>query len=273
MLKIGIVGCGNMGLIYARAFLKYKITDPNHLFLIEKNEARKNALSALNIGAVSLIEAIAYCDIVIIAVKPQDFSVLSKELKQYIHNHQLIISIMAGVKISILEKALACAKIVRAMPNSPCELGLGVTGMTCSSQISAEEIRKAEKLLSATGRCLYFEDEIHLDAVTALSGSGPAYFFYIIQHFISAGISMGLDENIVETLVKQTMQGAFQLMQNAQKPLDKMIQEVASKGGTTEAALNYFEHNKMGEIFENGIKEAQKRAAQLANPLAEELSK
>ncbi len=264
-MKITIVGCGNMGLIYARAFLKYKIVSKENLLLAEKNESRKQELLKLNIGEVCVVNdsRISASDIVILAVKPQDFNELSVELKQVLNNN-IIISIMAGMKLERIEKALDQRFIVRAMPNSPAELGMGMTAFTSNKSLSIEQIRKAENLLSTTGRTVFFENENLIDAVTALSGSGPAYFFYLVKHMVEAGIKMGFDQHTSEILVKQTMLGSFHLLNTADKSLDELIKAVASKGGTTEAALNVFNETGVGENLQKGIVKARDRASELS---------
>ena len=265
-MKITIVGCGNMGLIYARAFLKYNIVSKENLLLAEKNEARKEELLKLNIGQVCVVndQRIAESDIVILAVKPQDFVDLSVELKQVLTNKNIIISIMAGMKLERIENALAQKFIIRAMPNSPAELGMGMTAFTANKDLSMEQIRKAENLLGTTGRTIFFENENLLDAVTALSGSGPAYFFYIVKQMVEAGKQMGFDQSTSEMLVKQTMLGSFHLLNTADKSLDELIKAVASKGGTTEAALTFFNETSVAENLQKGIMKARDRATELS---------
>jgi pyrroline-5-carboxylate reductase len=168
------------------------------------------------------------------------------------------------MKIERIENALAQKNIIRAMPNSPAELGMGMTAFTSSPVLSGAAIRKAENLLSTTGRTVYFENEDLLDAVTALSGSGPAYFFYIVKQMVEAGRQMGFDQATAEMLVKQTMLGSFHLMNTANKSLDELIKAVASKGGTTEAALSVFESGKVGEALQKGIVKARDRARELS---------
>jgi pyrroline-5-carboxylate reductase len=265
-MKITIVGCGNMGLIYARAFLKYNIVSKSDLLLAEKNEVRKQELLKLNIGEVCVVndKRISESDIIILAVKPQDFNELSGELKQVLKPENIIVSIMAGMKLERIMDALNQKMILRAMPNSPAELGMGMTAFTASKSLSIEQIRKAENLLSTTGRTVFFENEDLLDAVTALSGSGPAYFFYIVKEMIEAGKQMGFDEATSSMLVKQTMLGSFHLMNTANKSLDELIKAVASKGGTTEAALSIFENEGVGEGLQKGIINARDRARKLS---------
>jgi pyrroline-5-carboxylate reductase len=265
-MKITIVGCGNMGLIYARAFLKYNIVSKENLLLAEKNELRKEELVKLNIGEVCVVndQRISQSDIVILAVKPQDFNSLSLDLKQVLTPQNIIISIMAGMKMDRIEHTLAQKNIIRAMPNSPAELGMGMTAFTASKSLSIQQIRKAENLLATTGRTVFFENEDLLDAVTALSGSGPAYFFYIVKQMIDAGKQMGFDEVTSAMLVKQTMLGSYHLINNANKSLDDLIKAVASKGGTTEAALTVFNETNVGQNLKKGIVKARDRATELS---------
>ncbi|HSH67680.1 MAG TPA: pyrroline-5-carboxylate reductase [Bacteroidia bacterium] len=265
-MKITIVGCGNMGLIYAKAFLKYNIVSQQDLLLAEKNETRKQELIGMNIGQVCLVNdlRISESDIVILAVKPQDFDKLSLELKQVLKTKNILVSIMAGMKIQRIEDALNQKSIVRAMPNSPAELGMGMTAFASHPTLPIEHIRKVETLLATTGKTVFLENEQLLDAVTALSGSGPAYFFYLVKHMIEAGKKMGFDEVSSAMLVKQTMLGSFHLVNNASKSLDDLIKAVSSKGGTTEAALSSFERNKIGEGLEEGIICARDRAMELS---------
>ena len=265
-MKITIVGCGNMGLIYARAFLKYNIVSKENLLLAEKNEYRKDELLKLNIGEVCVVNdlRISESDIVILAVKPQDFNELSAELRQVLQPENIIISIMAGMKLERIENALNQRSIIRAMPNSPAELGMGMTAFTGSKLLTMEQVRKAENLLGTTGRTVFFENENLLDAVTALSGSGPAYFFYIVKQMVEAGKKMGFDQSTAEMLVKQTMLGSFHLLNTAEKSLDELMNAVASKGGTTEAALLIFNEAHVGENLQKGIINARDRASELS---------
>lgn len=265
-MKVTIVGCGNMGLIYARAFLKYNIVSKSELLLVEKSEKRKEELKKLEIGEVVVPadQRIGKSDVIILAVKPQDFSALSGELQKVLNKDSILISIMAGVSIATLQQKLSHDKIIRAMPNSPVEIGMGITAYCLSREVNAELARKAENLLATTGRTLYLEDEGLMDAVTAISGSGPAYFFYFAQQLIEAGKKMGFEESTAALLIKQTMLGSFHLLNSAGKPLDELIKAVASKGGTTEAALSTFEKHGVGEYLQEGLLNAQKRGKELA---------
>lgn len=255
-----------MGLIYANSFLRYKIVTKENLLLVEKNIDRQKSLSAMDIGRVVTTDdkTIADCNIVILAVKPQDFKELSQSLKQVISKECVLLSIMAGTQIAYIQSLLAHQFVVRAMPNLPVEISMGMTAFSSSEELSHDQILLVENLLSTTGRTLYLKNEEQLDAVTALSGSGPAYFFYFMKHLIDAGVKMGLDEHVSSILAKQTMLGSFHLINNGQKTLDEYITSVASKGGTTEAALKTFGENNMGTTIETALLNAEKRAKELS---------
>ncbi|WP_394991299.1 pyrroline-5-carboxylate reductase [Emticicia sp.] len=266
-MKIAIVGCGNMGMAFARSFLQYDLVKKEDLLLIEKNQERSEALQTAKEGmVVSVINSqVADYELIILSVKPQDFASMQDELRAVIQPHQVILSIMAGIPISKIQTALGHQLVVRAMPNTPAMLGMGITGFTSSPEVDAPKLRKVENLINATGRSIYLEDESMIDAVTALSGSGPAYFYYIVKHMIEAGKQMGFDEGMASLLVKQTMLGSYHLINNAEQSLDNLIKAVASKGGTTEAALRTFEENELSEGLIKGILAAEKRAKELSN--------
>jgi pyrroline-5-carboxylate reductase len=264
MLKIAIIGCGNMGLTYAKSFLQYNLVQKEDLLLIEKNAEYKERLNPFGNVVNHIDEKIQNYDTIILAVKPQDSKVLYPELKKYLKPEHLIISIMAGVPISVLENNLEHHSIVRAMPNTPAQLGMGITGFTAGKKTKIQAILKADNLLNATGKTIFLENEDQLDAVTALSGSGPAYFYYIIDAMIQAGVKMGMEESVAALLIKQTMNGSFHLMNNSDKSLQELIAAVKSKGGTTEAALNTFADKNLSGIIQEGLYAAEKRAKELS---------
>jgi pyrroline-5-carboxylate reductase len=204
-------------------------------------------------------------DLIIIAVKPQDFQFVVENISFGFKENQMVLSIMAGIKIEKIQQLLNHKKVVRAMPNSPTLLGMGITGYTAAEGISFTDLMQIERFLNSTGRSVYLEDENLLDGVTALSGSGPAYFYYIVDAMIKAGTEMGIEENLAKLFVKQTMLGAYHLINNSEKNLEELIKDVASKGGTTEAALKTFEEHHLKETLRRGILEAEKRSRELSN--------
>lgn len=265
-MKVAIIGCGNMGMAFANSFIQYNLVQKADLLLVEKNQERGVQLQEQKSGIVvdTISSKISQADLIILSVKPQDYPAVSLDLKSYLKKSQVVLSIMAGIPIAQIQSSLTHDLVIRAMPNTPALLGMGMTAFAAAEQVGLSDIRKVENLINSTGRAVFLEDEKLLDAVTGLSGSGPAYFFYLIKSMIDAGIAMGFDPAMSSLLVKQTMLGSYHLMQTSDKTLDELIQAVASKGGTTEAALRVFQEKLVGEGLQQGIYAARDRAVELA---------
>jgi pyrroline-5-carboxylate reductase len=265
-MKIAIIGCGNMGMAFARAFLKFDLVKKEDFLLVEKSADRMENLRSFQPGVLTGVigAVIGEYDLVILSVKPQDYPSVETELRALLRPQQLVLSIMAGISMQSLQDGLAHRQVVRAMPNTPAMLGMGITAYAAAPEIPVSLLRKVENLINATGRSVYLEDEQMLDAVTALSGSGPAYFFYLVKAMVEAGKQMGFDESVASLLVKQTMLGSYHLINNADKSLDELIKAVASKGGTTEAALARFGEGGLDATLISGILAAQQRAKELS---------
>ncbi len=266
-MKIAIIGGGNMGITYAKAFVRSNIVKQDELLIIEKHDEKREELKKEGIALLSneINDELLKYNIIISAVKPQDFKVMASSLKEHMHADQLVISIMAGITINNIQQLLGHKKVVRAMPNTPAQLGFGISAFAAAPDVSFEDISIVDTLFETTGKSIFMKDEQLIDAVTALSGSGPAYFYYIVKHMIEAGKQMGVEEPVAAMLVKQTMLGAFQIMNNSKQSLDEMIKMVASKGGTTEAALNMFEEKQVGKNIIEALNAAEKRAKELSN--------
>lgn len=266
-MKIAVLGAGNMGLSFSKSFLKYELIKPENLHLItrkpEKIEKISHEFPGAKISSFQDLKEID-ADLVIIAVKPQDFQFVAENISFQFKENQMLLSIMAGIKIEKIQKYFNHQKVVRAMPNSPTLLGMGITGYTAAEGILFADLMQIERFLNSTGRSVYLEDENLLDGVTALSGSGPAYFYYIVDAMIKAGTEMGIEENLAKLFVKQTMLGAYHLINNSDKNLEELISDVASKGGTTEAALKTFEENDLKDILRRGVLAAENRSRKLS---------
>lgn len=265
-MKIAILGAGNMGLSFSKSFLKYELIKPENLHLIIRDKSKIIKISeAFPKSRISIFkETIELdADLLIIAVKPQDFQYTAEKIGFTLKENQIVLSIMAGINIEKIQRLLHHHFVVRAMPNAPTLLGMGITGYTAAENISFSQLINIERLLNSTGRSVYLDNEELLDAVTALSGSGPAYFYYIVDAMIKAGIKMGIEESLSNLFVIQTMLGAYHLINTSEKNLEELIKDVASKGGTTEAALKTFDENNLKEVLNQGIQNAKKRAKEL----------
>lgn len=264
-MKILIIGGGNMGTTFAQSFLAAHIIRPKDLIILEKNKDRLKFLRAAEIGEIhdEAGEYIHEVDLLVLAVKPQNTTDLFPVIRPYLNPEQLVLSIMAGVQMESIEEDLGVKKVIRAMPNLPAQVGMGMTAFTAREEVTRKELIEVQNLLSTTGRAIYFEEESMLDAATAISGSGPAYVFYFMKSMIAAAEKLGFSETHAELLVWQTFMGAVHLHNKNSISPQEWIKRVSSKGGTTEAAVSIFEARNLGEDIEEGIFAAFKRSKEL----------
>lgn len=248
-MQILIIGGGNMGLTYARSFLRSHITSTEQMMILEKSPEKAAVLQEQGIGTVygQAEQCLHLADLVIVAVKPQDSPALFQQLQPLIEPQQLFLSIMAGVKMTTIQEGLGVQKIIRAMPNLPAQLGRGMTTFTSSSEVTRIELVMVQNLLSTTGKTLYVEDEHMIDASTAISGSGPAYVWHFMDAMMGAAQRMGFSQSEAELLVVQTFAGAIELFQATNYSCEEWIRRVASRGGTTEAAMASFRKRAVHE--------------------------
>ena len=208
--------------------------------------------------------AVQDADVVVLAVKPQSIEIVAEEIRSSIDD-QLFISIAAGTPLQKLSdlfgKHLA---IVRCMPNTPALVGEGITGMLANLNVSRAQRALAEKILNVCGAVVWFESDDDLDKVTALSGSGPAYFFYLIESLVRAGQSMGLSYDAALHLVVQTAIGAGAMVSQEDADPTQLRKNVTSPGGTTEAALNHLTQQRVDQEIVAAVNAAYRRAQELA---------
>ncbi len=265
-MKILIIGGGNMGKTYADSFLSNHAVNPENLYILEHSANKVSYFQSLGFKNV-FCQAGAYIenvDLIILAVKPQDIYGLFEQLRPFVTQKILLLSVMAGVRMQTLKDHLApIQKVIRAMPNLPAQIGMGMTGFTSTEAVSKEELLWIHNLLNTTGKSLYFENESLLDAVTAISGSGPAYVYYFMEAMIETAIQIGFSQNQAELLVEQTFLGAVHLAKKSHYTYKEWIEKVASKGGTTEAAIQRFENLQVNKHIQMGLEDAFHRAIEL----------
>ena len=208
-------------------------------------------------------EAISDKDIIILAVKPQNLAEVMAELKDNLHPAQLILSIIAGAKISTIFLGLTHNAVVRAMPNTPARVGEGMSVWTATSDVTDQQKQAAKSILGAMGRELYVDDEAYLDMATAISGSGPAYFFLMVEALVDAAIEIGLPREMAQELVLQTMLGSGKFIRQSSASPAELRRKVTSPGGTTAAALAQFEKGGFGGLVRRAVKAAYERAKEL----------
>lgn len=213
---------------------------------------------------------------VVIAVKPHIVQAVCTDLTQTlaasdIDAKPLVISVAAGVRASSMQTWLPeQTALVRCMPNTPALLGLGATALYANETCSEAQKNTAQDLLKTAGTTLWVDAEAALDAVTAVSGSGPAYFFYLIEHMATAGAALGLDEAVARDLAIETAFGAASMARTREHTPAVLRENVTSKGGTTAAALSIFNDSNMPKIVEQAMQAAHDRAAELGDQLAPE---
>lgn len=266
IMKIAIIGAGNMGLTYAQGFIHTSIVKPAQLFFIDRSQRRMEEISKLTSNPVrnTAERSLVDMDLIILAVKPQDFDNLAIDLRDYTHPGQLILSIMAGKSIETIRNLLGTPKVIRAMPNLPSQVGQGMTVFTTTPDVSRAELLTVHNLLNTTGKTLYVDNEGMVDAATAISGSGPGYVFYLMSSMMEVARQMGFSDAEAQLLVTQTFQGSVDLLNQEDISCDDWVKRVASKGGTTEAALRTFERRGLIPTLELGLTAAFERAIELS---------
>ncbi len=209
-------------------------------------------------------EAISGREIVVVAVKPRDVEGVVSPIASVIGPDQLVISLAAGVRTATYERLLPVSPIVRAMPNTPALVGEGVTGIAAGSRAGASELEKAREILGAVGDVRVMDESL-LDAVTAVSGTGPAYVFLLAEALTEAAIREGLPRDIAEAFVNQTVRGAGRLLTAVDKTPSELRAQVTSPGGTTAAAMHILEERGFRAIVEDAVQAAAKRAHELGD--------
>ncbi len=264
-MRILIIGGGNMGQTYARSFLRSHIASEEKMMILEKSLEKAAELRKMNIGTVYHDPAacLPKADLIILAVKPQDAPSLFDNIRSYCSEQQVFLSIMAGVKMKNICDGLGIKKIIRAMPNLPAQIGMGMTVFTSSDEVTRIELVLVQNLINTTGKSIYTEREEVLDAATAISGSGPAYVLYFMEALMQAARNMGFNEAEAELLVSQTFRGTIELFNKSEYNCTEWIQRVASKGGTTEAALKTFSTKHTNKNIQEAAFAALKRAEEL----------
>jgi pyrroline-5-carboxylate reductase len=264
--KIGLIGCGNMGEALLAGLVKNQKFRNEDIFVSEKQEDKLNSLKSRYTGinfTNNNKSTVENSSVIIIAVKPQDIEVLLEEISHFLKTSQLLISIAAGIKISSIEKNIpAGVPVVRVMPNLPALTGEGISAYCTSKAMPTENEEIVEKILGSSGKVIKLEEE-KLDAVTAISGSGPAYVFYMLEAMAEAGTSLGLTKEQSKDLSVQTILGAVKMIEQGEDPAT-LREKVTSPNGTTEAALKVLFEKKWKEILIEAIKKAEQRSKELS---------
>ena len=263
---IAFIGGGNMASAIIGGLLRQGLPAAQ-VTIVEPYEPQRGKLAAQFPGATVLEApgaALAACGVVVWAVKPQTFKDAAQASAPHVRG-ALHLSVAAGIRSDSMAAWLGTERIVRAMPNTPALVGLGMTGLVARAAVSDADRAQVERIVATTGDFVWLPREGDLDAVTALSGSGPAYVFYFLEAMRAAGVEMGLDAATAQRLAIGTFVGASALARDSDEPPEVLRERVTSKGGTTYAALTTMEAEGMKASFIQALHAARKRATELGD--------
>lgn len=264
--SVVLVGAGKMGMAMAIGWIKAGLPGRN-LFLVDP-APHESVVAFANESGASLGNTLPAESprVVVLAVKPQVMGEVLASVKPIVDAQTLVLSIAAGVSIAKFSAALGTDKVVRTMPNTPAQLGKGISGAVAAQAVTGDDKKLAQALLEAAGQVVWLDDERLIDSVTAVSGSGPAYAFYLVEALAGAGEKQGLSSEQAMLLARQTIIGAAALLEADASPASQLRKNVTSPGGTTQAALDVL-------MAEDGLSVLMDRAVAAARMRSEELGK
>ncbi len=286
-MKVGIIGCGNMGQALLRGIITTGFSGKRNILVSDKDRKKTNSVRLrFKVDATnSNSELVKKSDVIILAVKPRDVDVVLHGIGKYKYDTtskialshcrkqfsrdvilplkgKLLISICAGLTTKRLEKYLGKVSVVRVMPNMPALISAGISAISLGKYATTRDRKLAVSILSCIGEAVEVKEQL-MDAVTAISGSGPAYFFYLVEKLIDAAKELGISERIAQRLAIKTALGSAMLMNQLEVSPRTLRKKVSSKGGTTEAAFNVFRKKGLNKILGSAFKAAAKRSKQL----------
>jgi len=247
------------------SILDKKVSQPSDISVSDKAEARRKHLKQKYDVAVMSDNRLAaeQGDVVILAIEPQNLAEVMADLNGRLKAEQVVLSIIAGAKIDTLCLGLEHSCVVRAMPNSPARIGEGITIWTATADVNEQQKKWASSILGVMGKEIYVNDEKYLDMVTAVSGSGPAYFFLFMEALTDAAVHIGLPRDMAEELVMQTMLGSGHFLQRSGKTPAELRKMVTSPGGTTAEALLQFQKGEFSDLVKRAVVAAYNKAKDL----------
>ena len=265
-VKIGFIGGGNMASALIGGLLKL-VDQPQQIHVVDLNPSGLQKLQQQFGVSTSEVmdQRLRELDVIVFAVKPQNMREVVQGFAPFL-TQQLLLSVAAGIRASDISRWLGGYELIaRAMPNTPAMLGLGMSGLFGLEALSAEQRQHTDTIMQAVGKTVWVENEAMIDAVTAVSGSGPAYVFYFIEAMQEAAMALGFSAEDANTLVLQTVRGAAELAVESNEPVSVLRERVTSKGGTTYAALCSFEESQTKAIVTKAIKAAADRGRELGD--------
>jgi len=267
--KIAFIGSGVMAEAMISGLIRNSIATPDSLLASDPRQDRLDELKQLyKIQAFTdNVEAACQADVVILSIKPQALNKVLNDIKDCLKPNILVLSIMAGVPITRISKGLGRKMVVRSMPNTPAQIGEGITVWTSAAEVTEVQREIARQILGAFGDEIYMEEEYYLDMATALSGTGPAYVFLFMEAMVDAGVHLGFPRHIAEQLVTKTVKGSVNYFEKRDDPvhLARLRNQVTSAGGTTAAALYYLEKAGFRTAISRAIWAAFERSRELGS--------
>jgi len=265
--KLAFIGSGNMGEAMIKGVLGRNLVTPDQITASDTREGRVRELAeryGVNITTDN-VEAVRSAGVVVLSVKPQVLSVVLKEIQPAVEADNLVLSIVAGARIRTISNGLKHQAVVRSMPNTPAQIGEGITVWTDTAAVTDSQRNQARALLDALGEEIYVEDESYLDMATALSGTGPAYVFLFMEALIDAGVHLGFSRYQSERLVLQTMRGAVNFARQSSLHPAQLRNMVTSPGGTSAEALYQLEKGGMRTVVSRAVWAAYQKSKYLGD--------
>jgi pyrroline-5-carboxylate reductase len=264
-VKLGIVGTGNMGEAILKGLIDNVLKTQDIICVDKSQESLDRIAKAYQVVCSAEISAIKDCDVVLLAVKPQNMDEVLPLMGKVISEKTLIISIAVGITSSFIVKNLGISKaaVVRAMPNTPALVGKGITGIAKGEFATDAQLTITKNLLEAVGQVVVVNED-QIDVVAAASGSGPAYYFYVTELLIEAAVSHGLSRDVAQVLVDNTFVGSSALFENSDDDVIELRRKVTSPKGTTQAAIEFLESKDLKSIWQNALGAAIKRAEEIS---------
>ena len=264
-MKIAFIGGGNMGEAMLSAVLGKRLSQPQAISVSDISQSRRQYLEQ-KYGVATMNDnrqAIKRGDVVVLAIKPQNLAGVMAELNGQLKSAQLVLSIIAGARIDTLRRGLNHNCVVRAMPNTPAQIGEGISVWTATAEVTEQQKGWAGSILGAMGKEIYVDDEKYIDMATAVSGSGPAYIFLFAESLIEAAVHIGLPRDMAQELVVQTLSGSGHFLRKSGKQPLELRKMVTSPGGTTAEALAQLEKGKFTELVKQAVEAAYNKAKRL----------
>jgi len=264
-MKLSFIGGGNMGEAMLSAILDKKLSQPRDISVSDVSQARRQYLEQ-KYGIVATSDnrlAVQNGEVVVFAIKPQNLAEVMAGLNGQLKPAQLVLSIIAGATIQTLTAGLKHNRVVRVMPNTPAQIGEGMSVWTATKGVTKKQRGWASSILGAIGKEIYVDDEDYIDMATAVSGSGPAYCFLFVEALVEAAVSIGLSRNMAQEMALQTILGSAHLIQKSGKEPSELRRMVTSPGGTTAEALLVLDNGGFNRLILKAVSAAYSKAREL----------